>query len=294
MAKYSNLRDFVERAPLYTRMRENLPLTRNAFRVDVLDQYCPICAADRTFREPSSDSAPTPQRGPGLGGSPTLPFDDMGMGSGIYLLAYRCTACLRGDFRVWIEVHSEQADLGAGIKGPRPVWLRKVGQVPPWGVRPEKELQRTLGDYTELFSKGWACESQGYGIGAYAYYRRIIENIIDSLLASIAGLLADAERATYEAALAQLATTYVAKEKIAVVKDLLPGNLRPSGVNPLGVLHTALSEGIHASDDEQCLELAADIREAIQFLATEIAVHKRSAARFTSAMQRLLEKRSSE
>ncbi len=39
-----------------------------------------------------------------------------------------------------------------------------------------------LGEHLKDYRKGLICENHSYGVGAYSYYRRIIENVIDDLL----------------------------------------------------------------------------------------------------------------
>lgn len=109
------------------------------------------------------------------------------------------------------------------------------------------------------------CESQGYGIGAFAYYRRITEDIIDELLDSIIDLIEPENIDKFKTALEATKKTRVTQEKIELVKDLLPGILKPNGMNPLGVLHSELSEGLHAETDANCLENATHIKDILTF-----------------------------
>ena len=76
------------------------------------------------------------------------------------------------------------------------------------------------------------------------------------------------------------------------MKDLLPSILRPDGMNPLGVLHSELSEGLHAETDEDCLENASHIRNILTFLVNQIMASKESAKQFTASMKNLLKKKS--
>ena len=62
-------------------------------------------------------------------------------------------------------------------------------------------------------------------------------------------------------------------------------------MNPLAVLHDALSDGLHGRSDEECLALAAEIREILVFLVGQIAATTAAAKGFTGAMRRLLEKK---
>lgn len=81
-------------------------------------------------------------------------------------------------------------------------------------------------------------------------------------------------------------------KKIELVKDLLPPILRPEGMNPLAALHSALSQGLHAESDEECLDLAQHCREVLVFLVNQVAASKDTAKSFTSSMRKLLDKKS--
>ncbi|MFZ0548883.1 MAG: hypothetical protein WAM60_25760, partial [Candidatus Promineifilaceae bacterium] len=54
----------------------------------------------------------------------------------------------------------------------------------------------------------------------------------------------------YQFALAETKKTTITQDKINLVKDLLPAILRPDGMNPLSILHSSLSKGLHAESDE--------------------------------------------
>jgi hypothetical protein len=145
--------------------------------------------------------------------------------------------------------------------------------------------------HSEYFKKGLICESQGYGIGAFAYYRRIVEEIIDGQLDEISNLLVGSELKVYREALEKTKQTIVTQEKIALVKDLLPPILRPNEMNPLGVLHSTLSEGLHEDTEETCLEKAASCREVLIFLVNQVQASKAASIGFTESMKKLLEKK---
>ncbi|NQU84182.1 MAG: hypothetical protein HQ541_00320 [Mariniphaga sp.] len=170
--------------------------------------------------------------------------------------------------------------------------MYKVGQYPEWEIKMDKNLEKTLHKHSPTFRKGLVCESQGYGIGAFSYYRRITEEIIDELLDSIFDLIEEEHKAEYEEALLKTKETRVTQEKIDLVKDLLPTILKPDGMNPLGVLHSELSEGLHAESDESCLENANHVRSILTFLVNQIIQSKESAKDFTKSMKSLLDKKS--
>ena len=165
----------------------------------------------------------------------------------------------------------------------------KVGQDPAWEISPDKNLASVLGSRIDNYKKGLVCESQAYGIGAFAYYRRIVEESIDELLEGIQSILGGEELEKYSKALEQVKKTPITKDKIELVKDLLPPILRPDGMNPLSTLHSLLSIGIHQETDEKCIEMAATIREVLVFLVNQISVTKTSGKNFTESMRKLLD-----
>lgn len=78
----------------------------------------------------------------------------------------------------------------------------KFGQYPEWEIKMDKNLEKTLGKHSNAFRKGLVCLSQGYGIGAFAYFRRITEEIIDELLDSISDLIEVEHKEKFSEALA--------------------------------------------------------------------------------------------
>ena len=194
-------------------------------------------------------------------------------------LVYVCMSCRRG-IRIFIVRFDPEGER-----------VMKVGQYPPWDIRPDPNVERMLGGHADLYKKGLVCESQAYGIGAFGYYRRIVEEVIGHLLDDVAELLAGAEREAFVRALERVRVTPVAQDKIALVKDLLPATLRPEGINPLGVLHETLSEGLHEASDEVCMELAAGVRETLVFLVDQISATRERRKGFTDGMRKLLERK---
>jgi hypothetical protein len=168
------------------------------------------------------------------------------------------------------------------------LYIKKVGQDPPWDITMNRNLAKELGEHADYYKRGLICESQSYGIGAFAYYRRIVEEIIDKLLAEIPNLMTGAEKEKYLEALKQVKTTRRVDEKIKLVKDLLPPILKPNGMNPLQVLYGPLSEGLHGKTDEQCVVMAESVRMVLVYLADRLQTVKTADAEFTKNMRILL------
>ncbi len=59
------------------------------------------------------------------------------------------------------------------------IYFAKVGQFPAYEISPDPELFKYLTDEDkEHYKKALICKSQNYGMGAYAYLRRIVQNEI--------------------------------------------------------------------------------------------------------------------
>ena len=137
--------------------------------------------------------------------------------------------------------------------------------------------------------KGRRCENQGLGIGAFVYYRRVVENqknaILDEIIRVSEKIGAPAD---------MLERLRKAKDEIqfskalASVKDALPQALLINGHNPLAMLHSALSGGLHEKTDERCLELAHDIRVLLVELAERIGQALKDEAELNTAVSRLM------
>jgi hypothetical protein len=256
---------FLETYPLYRKFHSNR--IKAYYLQDIpklpIKMHCHKCACTQTFNM-ENEYWEHHARGDWASGK-------------VLRVVYLCAACYQCRYFFLVQFRDD--------------YVMKVGQYPPWEITPDKNLTELLGEHQDYYKKGLVCESQGYGIGAYAYYRRIIEEIIDNLLNSIADLIPENEKEQYKHALEQTKETIVAQEKIHIVKDLLPEILRPDGMNPLNLLHTTLSEGLHAKTDDECLEVAGSIREILIFLVNRIVETKESSKKFTTSMRKLLEKK---
>ena len=259
--------EFLEKYPLYRKYNCNVPNSTDLIQKPSIKMQCEKCNSDQTFLMENQYYELT-----NVTNSPTA-----GM---VFWLRYQCMGCRQYKRHFFIKI----GDIADSIT--------KIGQYPAWDIAGNKEIEALLGGHKEYFRRGLICESQGYGIAAFAYYRRIVEEVIDGLLNEITALMSASERVAYEAALDNTRKTRVAAEKIDLVKDLLPPILRPSDLNPLRVLHESLSEGLHAEGDEECLDSAAAVREILVFLTTQIASSANSGRTFTESMKALLEKKS--
>lgn len=259
---------FLEEYSLYRKFNmERIPQQIDNLSVVQLNMECPTCKSNQTFvmtneYQENCDYSNFPSAGLTI------------------RLVYICVHCQEFRRLFFIKIDEDRK------------WFMKVGQFPAWEIKGDIKIEKLLGQHSEYYRKGLVCESQSYGIGAFGYYRRIVEETIDNLLDEIAGLLSDDELQKYQDALQKTKKTTVTQEKIELVKNLLPPILRPDGMNPLSALHSALSEGIHAETDEECLEYAENCREILIFLVNQVSASKAASKGFTASMRKLLDKKS--
>jgi|WetSurMetagenome_2_1015567.scaffolds.fasta_scaffold78750_2 hypothetical protein len=259
-------KEFLEEYPLHRKLTIKLPVTLDMLPKPAIHMHCHVCESEQTFNMTNEyfdlfQYMNTPTKNTKV------------------RLVYLCQSCKSFSREFYLYL-SNNLD-----------YIYKIGQYPAWEIKIDKNLDKVLGKHSANFKKGLVCESQGYGIGAFAYYRRITEEIIDELLDSIFDLIDESGKEEYKFVLDKTKTTRVTQDKIDLVKDLLPTILKPNGMNPLGVLHSELSEGMHANSDQDCLEIATHIREILTFLVNQIIQSKESAKQFTTSMKSILDKR---
>jgi hypothetical protein len=212
-------KEFLENYPLYRKFKMDFPDDLSLLPKPAIHMPCLLCGSEQTFNAHNYIGLFQHTNAPVFGH--------------VVHAVYVCTSC-----RKFMRNFLLKFDLEGK-------YVIKVGQEPPWDITPDRNLEKILGQHAYFYKKGLICESQGYGIGAFSYYRRIVDEIIDELLSGISDLLSDVELTKYQKALEKTKNTTVTQDKIELVKDLLPPILRPNGINPLDALHTTLSKGLH-------------------------------------------------
>lgn len=77
-----------------------------------------------------------------------------------------------------------------------------------------------------------------------------------------------------------------------MAKDAIPESLLINGHNPILLLHSALSEGVHAQTDEQCLEIAGSVRIVLGELSERLSQALKDEAELTKALSNLMNNKS--
>jgi hypothetical protein len=198
-------------------------------------------------------------------------------------LTYICSNC-RTKYKIYSLNLTLAEDEASGV-------AYKFGEQPPFGPITPTRLLTLLGDQREIFLKGRRCENQGLGIGAFGYYRRVVDHqknrILDEIIKVAQKLGAGPEQlAALNAAKAE---TQFSKS-VSLVKDAIPQSLLIKGShNPLTLLYAALSSGLHEQPDEVCLDLARSIRLVLAELAERLSAALKNDAELDAAVQKLLQ-----
>jgi hypothetical protein len=167
--------------------------------------------------------------------------------------------------------------------------MAKLTEWPAFSFLTPSRVNSLIGPDRELFFKGRKAEADGLGVGAFAYYRRILEDQKARLLGEIIRVArktnAPAEAiARLEAA--QGETQF--SKAVDMVKDAVPTSLLLKGHNPLTLLYAALSRNLHGASDEECLKVAHDIRIILFALADKLGQALKDEQELNDALSRLL------
>ena len=167
----------------------------------------------------------------------------------------------------------------------------KFGELPTYGPPVSPKLIKLIGPDREDFLKGRRCENQGLGVGAFIYYRRVIENQKDRVISEIIKVSEKigADPESIEVLRSAVAETQFSKA-LDMAKDAMPQSLLINGHSPLRLIHSALSEGVHALSDEECLELAGSIRVVLGELSERLSQALKDEAELANALSKLLNK----
>ena len=170
----------------------------------------------------------------------------------------------------------------------------KLGELPQYGPPVPSRLIKLIGPDRDIFLKGRNCENQGLGIGAFTYYRRVVENQKNRILEEIVkvsekiGVSQDKIDTLHEA----IKETQFHKA-LGLAKDVMPESLLIDGHNPIRLLHRALSRGVHELSDEECLKLANSIRVVLGELSERLSAVLKDKAELTEAISTLMPHKSS-
>lgn len=165
----------------------------------------------------------------------------------------------------------------------------KFGEKPTFGPPIPAKLLKLIGPDRDNFLKGRRCENQSLGVGAFVYYRRVVEHQKNRIFKEIVKVSEKigAPKEKIDTLNAAIVETQFTKA-LDMAKDAMPESLLINGHNPLKLLYRALSEGIHNLSDEGCLGYATSIRVVLGELSERLSQALKDEVEITNAISRLL------
>jgi hypothetical protein len=259
----ADIKVFLETAPLYSWREFKRPyVNRGSLWIKEIDAFCEVCEQSRPFQD---------LRPRGVGSGPGRSLDALKSGTSYF--EFSCVSCRKTRLEYLVEqVLDEQT-----------IRMQKYGELPRSRLARNRVLQKFLKDDLDNYEKAVVCLSHEYGVAAFAYFRRIVENCIKRLLDLVQedAQSSGGDQAAIDA-IAELRKESPMSEKIKAANLALPSHLKPDGLNPLGKLYQTLSEGVHALPEEDCLTKAKATCECLTFLVTELAHRQENRNRFKS------------
>ena len=231
-----------------------------------------ICGGDRTFSRADSYASPSP-----------FSIENPIMVLEVFL-SYSCRNCGKRykTYALRVQRAYDIKDVSVGS-------AMKFGEVPGYGPHLPSRLLGMVENDSKLLLKGRRAENHGLGIGAFCYYRRVVENqkdhILDEIRKAAACLGADEDMLS---SIDRAKTERRFSKSIALVKHAIPDGLKVKGHNPLTMLHKALSNGVHNLSDEECLQRAQVVRVVLTELVANIARITKEEHEVDTAVSKLL------
>ena len=213
----------------------------------------------------------------------------------------RCKSCNNVEVTFLLRVFSNNlvANLTNNIKNlsfePRnnynfpdtKIFAEKIGCFPEQIIEIDKDISKHFDRETNIwFYKAKACLNKNFGIGAFAYLRRIVEKELINIIQEIKSL-PDAQTFGIQSLLDEYAKnpkTYVIYENIF---PYLPNSLKQLGDNPIKLLYNQTSEGLHSLSEEVCLDRAKSISLLLEFTIRKINEEKSTLKEIREAVKNL-------
>jgi hypothetical protein len=206
---------------------------------------------------------------------------DHGQGTTDCFVVYTCRNCKRFSKRYALTVTPQ----GRGM----PMLAYKLGELPAFDIEISSELRNLLADDKVLLEKALRCESACLGIGAFVYYRRILESMKGRLFDKVIEVAGKIDAG--DEALTWLRSAREERQFTKSLHEIKSTGLHAiyiDGHNPLTLLYDEVSNGVHSGTDEDNLASAQRIRIVLAHLAGRLQALMLEEADVKMAMTALL------
>lgn len=164
----------------------------------------------------------------------------------------------------------------------------KVGQFPAQSTAITPSIKKRLGDSAIFYRRALTCRNEGFGLGAVAYFRRVVEDKTNELIDVVVEYAAatgvpDSDIAHLKAAKSEK----VYEDKLKIASEAIPSVMKPDGANPLRALYDLLSVGIHTQNEEECLQIADNVREIFDYLFDRLRAEVEDRKSFVTKLKKI-------
>jgi hypothetical protein len=148
--------------------------------------------------------------------------------------------------------------------------IQKVGALPQIKIIPDKVISKYFDRETNRwYFKAINSLNENYGIGSFAYFRRIIEKELINIIEDIK-TLPDSHKTEIQTLLDKHNESPKVSTIYENIFEHLPNSLKSLGDNPIKLLYNQTSEGLHSLTEDQCLEKTKKILELLNFVIKKI------------------------
>ena len=155
-------------------------------------------------------------------------------------------------------------------------------------ARIDPAIAKELGKDTILYRKAISSLNEGFGIGACAYLRRLVEKYINPLLQllyEIKELEGAASDELIKIQNAIEAKDFTTKTKFAA--QIAPTAITTPGMNPLKTLHDQLSRALHSMEEDEAIAVATLLKESLDYVIPRLRKQLDDQQKFVEAMKNL-------
>jgi hypothetical protein len=154
------------------------------------------------------------------------------------------------------------------------IYIEKLGIYP----KIKSTIEKSISKYFDRETNNWYFKAlkslnENFGIGSFAYFRRIVEKELIKIINDLS--LLESEESIQ---IKELLKKYNKTEKIYLIYenifDFLPASLKGLGDNPFQLLYKQTSQGLHNLSEQECLKRANNINQLLKFVIIKINEEK--------------------
>ena len=264
----AKLTETLENFPLYTEYRY-IGANQNVLP-KTIQRFCPQCRRDSDWQHMvnrnqfASDRAPFVQR------------------------SYTCANC---KVQIVYFVYSWREERQTVEKKTISIFsFRKYGQWPPIEQRISPQLEKALekSDDLDFYKAALRLRNFGNGIGAMAYMRRVIENLMSDMLQILSQ---EAEAKGLQPLSKEEIKEKRFSDKVADAEKLFPALITPHDYpNPFLPLYKLTSDALHNLSEAESVALFDECRNVFEYVFSSLRPHLNEQKKFLEDLQKLARK----